>query len=100
MTVPSTPPSDPLPTPDHFEISISVIAVGLLMTTIGLLCLLSPHALLPGLFLTGWGGGAVWFQYLATFRRDLRGALLISGQCSVVLLALLAALGFWLAVIH
>ncbi len=77
-----------------------MIAVGLLMTTIGLLCLLSPHALLPGLFLTGWGGGAVWFQYLATFRRDLRGALLISGQCSVVLLALLAALGFWLAVIH
>ncbi|PQO27829.1 hypothetical protein [Blastopirellula marina] len=88
---------DPLPTPDHFEISISVIAIGLVMTTIGLLCFLSPFTLLPGILIAGWGGSVVWFQYLATFRRDLHGALLIGIQCSLATLALLGVLGLWIA---
>ncbi|PQO45229.1 hypothetical protein [Blastopirellula marina] len=89
---------NPLPSPDHMEISIGVIAVGLVTVTVGLLICMSMVGVLAGVILVGFGGLTVWSQYLATFRRDAWGALVISIQCSLITLFLLANLILWIMV--
>lgn len=89
---------NPLPSPDHMEISVGVIGTGLVTVTVGVLFCMTVVAILPGVILVGFGSLVVWSQYLATFRRDAWGALVISIQCSLITLFLLTNLILWIGV--